>query len=450
MKRILCILLVFTLLGSMAVSVSAAPATFSVDAKAALLLDLNTGETIYEQDADEILYPASLTKVMTAILAIEKGNLSDVVTASAEALTGLDPDGTTVWLTAGEKMPLEDLLYCMLLASANDACNVVAEYIAGSVDAFVDMMNEKAAELGCVNTHFNNTNGLPDEDHWTTARDLAVITQYAIQNPTFWEICTTTAYTVPATNVFDARMLVTTNSMTTTYKYYYYYDPRIQGVKTGFTSAAGRCLIVTAQDGDMRLLSVVLGAPDTTMYNNVNWYGHYADTAMLLEYGFGVLSGVIQPAEEPAEEPEEDPQTAPEDPEGEPEEGEMTEEPAQSPAEEPETPQAPVSEPVTSGLVTLDEHGQAEPSQEPEPAEADTAVQADRTDTGETTEKKHFPWLLLILLILAVLVEACVVYILIYRRQYQANQRKVAQRKAEQAENRESYPEYEDDFDYKS
>ena len=448
MKRILSILLVFALLGSLAVSVSAAPAAFSVDAKAALLLDLNTGETIYEQDADEILYPASLTKVMTAILAIEKGNLSDVVTASSEALTGLDPDGTTVWLTAGEKMPLEDLLYCMLLASANDACNVVAEHIAGSVSAFVDMMNEKAAELGCTNTHFNNTNGLPDEDHWTTARDLATITQYAIQNPTFWEICTTTAYTVAATNVFDARMLVTTNSMTTTYKYYYYYDPRIQGVKTGFTSAAGRCLIVTAQDGDMRLLSVVLGAPDTTMYNNVNWYGHYADTAMLLEYGFGVLSGAIQPAEEPAEEPEA-PQEAQEDPADIPEEGEASEDPAQTPAEEPETPQAPVSEPVTSGLVTLDEHGQAEPQEEPEPTETEPVAQSGSTD-GETAEKKHFPWGLLILLILAVLVEACVVYILIYRRQYQANQRRVAQRKAQQAQDEERYADYEDDYDYKA
>ena len=448
MKRILCLLLVFALLGGLTVSVSASPVGFRVDAKAALLLDLNTGQTIYEQDADEVLYPASLTKIMTAILAIERGDLSDVVTASDEALTGLDPDGTTVWLTAGEKMPLEDLLYCMLLASANDACNVVAEYIAGSVSEFVDMMNEKAAELGCTNTHFNNTNGLPDEDHYTSARDLAIITQYAIQNPTFWEICTTTAYTVAATNVFDARMLVTTNSMTTTYKYYYYYDPRIQGVKTGFTSAAGRCLIVTAQDGDMRLLSVVLGAPDTTIYNNVSWYGHYADTAMLLEYGFGVLSGTIVPEPEAPQEPE----TTPESPE-EPAEGQQAE--AETPAEEPEEPEAPplpVSEPVTTGLVTLDEHGQAEPREEPEPTKAEepAAAQAADESSTEAAEKRHFPWGLFILLILAVLVEACVVYILVYRHQYQTNRRNVAQRRARQEEpDQPEAAEYEDDYDYK-
>ena len=198
----------------------------------------------------------------------------------------------------------------------------------------------------------------------------------------------------------------------------------------------------------MRLLSVVLGAPDTTMYNNVNWYGHYADTAMLLEYGFGVLSGAIQPAEEPAEEPEA-PQEAQEDPADIPEEGEASEDPAQTPAEEPETPQAPVSEPVTSGLVTLDEHGQAEPQEEPEPTETEPVAQSGSTD-GETAEKKHFPWGLLILLILAVLVEACVVYILIYRRQYQANQRRVAQRKAQQAQDEERYADYEDDYDYKA
>ena len=287
MKRILCLLLVFALLGGLTVSVSASPVGFRVDAKAALLLDLNTGQTIYEQDADEVLYPASLTKIMTAILAIERGDLSDVVTASDEALTGLDPDGTTVWLTAGEKMPLEDLLYCMLLASANDACNVVAEYIAGSVSEFVDMMNEKAAELGCTNTHFNNTNGLPDEDHYTSARDLAIITQYAIQNPTFWEICTTTAYTVAATNVFDARMLVTTNSMTTTYKYYYYYDPRIQGVKTGFTDAAGRCLVSACRRQARTLICVTL-----------NDRNDWADHSALYDYGFAGASDYEVPLPE--------------------------------------------------------------------------------------------------------------------------------------------------------
>ena len=193
----------------------------------------------------------------------------------------------------------------------------------------------------------------------------------------------------------------------------------------------------------MRLLSVVLGAPDTTIYNNVSWYGHYADTAMLLEYGFGVLSGTIVPEPEASPEPEqtlESPET--------PEEDQPTEaeDPAEAPSEEPETPQLPVSEPVTSGLVTLDEQGQAEPREEPEAAQA---AAANDEDTAQAAEQRHFPWGLLVLLILAVLVEACVVYILVYRHQYQVNRRNVAERKARAEQEQPDTAQYEDEYDYK-
>ena len=150
---------------------------FSVAAKAALLIDLNTNRVVYEQDADERVYPASLTKIMTCLIALENGNLSDVVTVSESALADLDEDSSVAGLVVGEQMTLENLLYCMMVVSGNDACNVIAEHVAGSVTDFVRMMNQRAYELGCTNTHFNNPHGLHDESHYTTARDLAIITR---------------------------------------------------------------------------------------------------------------------------------------------------------------------------------------------------------------------------------------------------------------------------------
>ena len=138
---------------------------FSVAAKAALLIDLNTNRVVYEQDADERVYPASLTKIMTCLIALENGNLSDVVTVSESALADLDEDSSVAGLVVGEQMTLENLLYCMMVVSGNDACNVIAEHVAGSVTDFVRMMNQRAYELGCTNTHFNNPHGLHDESH---------------------------------------------------------------------------------------------------------------------------------------------------------------------------------------------------------------------------------------------------------------------------------------------
>ena len=130
-------------------------------------------ETVYEQDADERVYPASLTKIMTCLIALENGNLSDVITIDEAALAGLDQDSSVVGLQVGEQITLENLLYCMMVHSGNDAANAVAEYIAGSTADFVRMMNERAYALGCKDTHFNNPHGLHDESHYTTARDLA-------------------------------------------------------------------------------------------------------------------------------------------------------------------------------------------------------------------------------------------------------------------------------------
>ena len=155
-----------------------------IQAKAALLADVNTDAVAYAKNIHEKNYPASLTKIMTCLLALENGNLSDVVTVSASALDDLDADSSVAGLQVGEQMTLENLLYCMMVVSGNDACNVIAEHIAGSVADFVRMMNQRAYELGCLNTHFSNPHGLLDESHYTTARDLAIITEAALKSET--------------------------------------------------------------------------------------------------------------------------------------------------------------------------------------------------------------------------------------------------------------------------
>ena len=138
---------------------------FEVDAKAAILIDMNTGRTVYEKNIDERIYPASLTKIMTCLLALENGNLSDIVTIDEGAFAGLDGNSSTAGLQVGEQLTFNDLLYCLMISSGNEAANAVAEHIAGSIPDFVRMMNERAYELGCTGTHFANPHGLHDEEH---------------------------------------------------------------------------------------------------------------------------------------------------------------------------------------------------------------------------------------------------------------------------------------------
>ena len=421
-KRLLCMLLCLCLTAAILPAVLAD--SFEVDAKAAILIDLDTGEVLFETNADTPIYPASLTKIMTVLLAIENGDPDDLVTASAEAVTGLDPDGTSVWLSAGEVMSLKDLWYCMMLASANDACNVVAEYISGSIPAFVELMNQRAAELGCTNTHFSNTNGLPDTEHTTTARDLSIIARYAIENETFWEICTTTQYTVPETNMLEARVLATTNSLTTTYKSDTYYDARVQGVKTGYTNDAGRCLIVTAREDGMRLLSVVCGAPDQVTHNGESWYGHYAITEDLLNHGFALLRG--------------DPETV--DSEAESPAGEVSD-PAADMSPEAETADASESVDALADPAGTEEPQVTYPDIGPEtqipetiPAAAETAPSTDPSDeaveiVSEETDAKGFLWPAVVLLILGVILEICMVYLLIRRKREQKQTKRPGSRR---------------------
>lgn len=253
---------------------------------AALMYEMNSGTLLYTMNPDAKMYPASVTKVMTCLLALEHGGFEEMVTVSEQVVANRDPDGSHCSLVAGEEMSLKNLMYCLMVASANDAGSVISEYIAGDEAAFVEMMNQKAQELGCTNTHFANPHGLHDENHYTTARDLAKIVLAALEYDLFQEIYSTRTYEVPATNKSEARKLTTTNYMMDKSHVEYYYDERVIGGKTGFTTPAGRCLAAVSEEGNMRLLTIALGGETGTNENGLVSYGSFSETLLMLDYGF--------------------------------------------------------------------------------------------------------------------------------------------------------------------
>ncbi len=263
-----------------------------LDCKGAILIELNSGTTVYEYNADERLFPASLTKVMTCLLALEHGTLTDEVTVDGALLAGLDADASIAGLSSGDRLTLEELLYCVMVPSANDASLVVADHIAGSVDAFVEMMNQKAEELGCTNTHFVNPDGLHDEEHYTSARDLSIITRAALESDIFRTICGTAVYELTSKQTTAEPVLYTTNYFLSTIINPQYYWEKASGVKTGFTTPAGRCLITLVEDGGFSYLSVILGAQTTYNAENEPMYGSFTQTRTLIEYGLENFSFV--------------------------------------------------------------------------------------------------------------------------------------------------------------
>ena len=253
-----------------------------LSAQSAILIDADTGQILYEKEAYTQRYPASLTKVMTALLAIENLSMDTVVTCDGEAV-GMS--GSQIYLQEGEEMRVEDLVIATLLASANDAAAALGITVGGSTDQFVDMMNEKAAQAGALNTQFHNVTGLPDEQHLTTAYDLAVITRAAFRHEKFRQIVATVNYTLPATNksapreikngnclLFDDQPRYTLNGELVGAKY-----EGATGVKTGYTDSAGSCLIGSAERDGHELIGVVLLCETEQ---------HYPDMIQLLDYGF--------------------------------------------------------------------------------------------------------------------------------------------------------------------
>lgn len=235
-----------------------------ISAQKAAVIDVETGQVLYDKHINVKSFPASLTKVLTTIVALEEGELDDVVTVSKRAAY---QEGSSIYLEVGEKLKLEDLLYGIMLASGNDASMAVAEHISGSIEGFADLMNEKARQMGAVNSNFVNPSGLPDPDHYSTAYDLAMIMRYALKNEVFREITATKHKTIPWSSNDWGRGLRNHNKLLWSYK-------DITGGKTGYTKAAGRCLLASSLKEEREVVAVVLDDPD-------DWF----DIRSLLDYG---------------------------------------------------------------------------------------------------------------------------------------------------------------------
>ncbi len=242
-----------------------------------IIMEAETGTILYEKNSRDVHYPASITKILTALLAIENSQMDEIVTFSYDSVhkTG----GSGIARDVDEQMTMEQCLYGVMLASSNECAYAVAEHVAGDIDSFIQMMNERAAKIGCQNTHFNNCNGLPDEQHYTSAYDMALIAREAYQNETFHIICGTKTYTIPFTNKHTDEETYLQNHHQMLYPYRtrkYLYDYCLGG-KTGYTTAANNTLVTYAEKNGMTLICVVLDAPAG---------GHYEDTRGLFDFCF--------------------------------------------------------------------------------------------------------------------------------------------------------------------
>lgn len=262
-----------------------------LEATAGFLIDTQYDTVLYEKNIKAKRYPASLTKIMTALLvleAIERGDIHEttVFTASEAALEDISEGSSTSNIQAGEQMSVENLLYCLLVPSANEASNILAEGVSGSIPDFVDRMNTRAQELGLEGTHFANPHGLHDDDHYSTAYDIYLMTKEALKHPLFSKIVSTPSYTIPATNMSEERTLLNTNALLTREKFPgYVYEPTT-GIKTGHTDEAGYCLVSSAQSGGRSLIAVVLGADNIFHDDGTIERKQFSESKRLLQWGF--------------------------------------------------------------------------------------------------------------------------------------------------------------------
>ncbi|NLO84627.1 MAG: hypothetical protein GX096_04250 [Clostridiales bacterium] len=244
-------------------------------AKSAIVIDAPSGEILFEYNADTISYPASTTKILTLLVALEYGNIDEVITIP-ESAADIPKDSSVVPVYPGEEMSMRNLLHGLMIRSGNDAANAVAEIDAGSVDAFVARMNQKAAELGMSNSSFVNPHGYHDASHYTTAKDLAMVARAGLTDPTFCEIVTSLSYTMPQTSLRGPLQVVNQSEIFNPASQYYIYGAA--GIKSGYTSAAGFCYVGAAQRDGKTLVAVLFGAQG----RNRGWQ----DLSKLFEYGF--------------------------------------------------------------------------------------------------------------------------------------------------------------------
>ncbi|MEQ8174249.1 MAG: D-alanyl-D-alanine carboxypeptidase family protein [Syntrophomonadaceae bacterium] len=276
MKRYIAILLaafiLFGLFPSQAVAQVEPP---EVASESAVLMDAKTGQVLYEKSMHMQLYPASITKILTVLLALENGCLNDYITMSSEAANNIKNGSSNIALEEGEQITLEQAMMAAMLPSANEACNGIAENIGGSLAGFARLMNQRSREAGALNSNFINPNGLPDPNHLSTAYDMAMITRDALKYDKFREIIGTVRYTIPPTNKkTEARDLWSMHRMLTTNRYYY---DGVVGGKTGYTQESKNTLVTVARRGDRELIVVVMKSDN---------YADYKDTIALFDYGF--------------------------------------------------------------------------------------------------------------------------------------------------------------------
>lgn len=296
-KVIICLLIYICIMSNIFASVFAtedinnqehSQEGMQIYSEAAILIESTTGKVLYEKNMNERKYPASITKVLTAIIALEKCDLDEVATASYNAVNSIKSGYTKADIQVGEKFSIEELLNVMMVQSANEAATIIAEHISGSVSEFAKLMNEKAKEIGCRNSNFVNANGVHNENHYSTAYDMAIIARYCMQNKVFRRLASMMECSLPRTEYWKdeqveehgERIFKNTNKLLIKDNRYYY--PYAIGVKTGFTTPAKNCLISASNKNGFELISVVLHAE--TAEDGLS--ARYLDTINLFEYGY--------------------------------------------------------------------------------------------------------------------------------------------------------------------
>ncbi len=279
LKPFLCCFLIFSSLCVLCPAKAYAEETHwpdspEISAEGAILIEASTGIVLYEKNGFESFYPASTTKLMTTLLAIEQCPLTDIITCSYDSVHKIGWDSSRIGLVEGEQLTMEEALYAILLASANEVSYAVAEHIGGTLTEFAELMNARAEELGCVNTNFKNPHGLDDPEHYSCPYDLAQIARKLIEYPTFARISGSYYHEIPATNLNVSRVIANTHQIL---RKKIKYEGVFAG-KTGHTSTAGNCLVTCAERDGMTLICVIMKAPDSTVV--------YNDTIALLDYGF--------------------------------------------------------------------------------------------------------------------------------------------------------------------
>ena len=288
-KRVILSTLLLFILTTFSIT-SYAAEKITISSGAGLLIERSSDRILFEKNAYEIMYPASTTKILTAIVVLENTELDELATVSKNALETIPNGYVTCNLQIGEELSVKDLMYALMVKSANDAAVVLAEHVGGSVEGFADMMNQKAKEIGCKNTHFVNPNGIHDENHYTTAYDLYLMADYALSfehTNEFRDFVSKTSYTLPATNLYpaDDRIFSTTNELikiNNNDRIDNYYYKNALGIKTGHTSQAGYCLVSSSSRDDLEFISVILDGG----FDSRGLSERYTETIKLFNFGY--------------------------------------------------------------------------------------------------------------------------------------------------------------------